>query len=92
MSHQWEQIISVFLAVMGFTTAVIAGINQFIKLRENMQPRNKDTLSALEDDVDRLESQVQEQGRDIEKLKQGLESSSDNALSVTLSGYQFLSR
>lgn len=71
MTEDWETIISIFLAVMGFTTAVIAGINQVMKLRENMQPRNKQVFSELEEDVDRLDAQVQEQGRDIEKLKQG---------------------
>lgn len=71
MAEEWEYIISIFLAAMGFVTAVIAGINQFMKLGENMQPRSKDALSELEADVDRLETQVQEQGRDIEKLKQG---------------------
>lgn len=70
MPQDWETLISVFLAVLGFVTAVVAGINQVFKLRDNLRPRDMRELAELEEDIERLDAQVQTHDEEIEQLKQ----------------------
>jgi len=71
MSQDWDAIISALLAGVGFVTAVAAGVNQLFKLRDNLRPHNEHELAELEEDVERLDAQVQEHGEEIERLKHG---------------------
>jgi len=69
MSPDCEVVLSIFLAVIGFVTAVLAGINQLLRLRDNLRPHEEHDLEELEDDVERLDAQVQAHSVELEQLK-----------------------
>jgi len=59
MPQRFEQLLSIFLTVLGSLTAFMAAINQLLKLREELQAGDEESLARLEKDIVRLDAQVQ---------------------------------
>jgi len=70
MPQRFEQIVSILLTVLGSVTALLATVNQLLKLREELQNGDAESLKRLEKDIVRLDSQVQAHKQEIQQLKQ----------------------